>query len=54
MREQKTKAQVKKNFFDNTHLLSPYPHSDMNEPPPTYTITLSLKTIQWAQNSWYK
>ena len=33
MRDQKTKAQIKKTISDNTHPLSPYPHPDMNQPP---------------------
>ena len=38
MREQKTKAQVKKTNYDiipNTHALYLYPHPDMNQPPTT-------------------
>ena len=39
MRDQKTKAQIKKNkLWDNTHSLSPHPHPDMNQPTPTYPI----------------
>ena len=41
MRDQKTKAQIKikKNkLWDNTHPLSPHPHPDTNQPPPTYAI----------------
>ena len=33
MKEQKTKAQVKK-LLDNTHPLSSHPHPDMNQPRP--------------------
>ena len=40
MREQKTKAQLKKkNLKDNTHPLPPHLHPDMNQPPPTYPIS---------------
>ena len=42
MRDQKTKAQIKIKKYklrDNTHPLSPHPHPDMNQPPPTYQDT---------------
>ena len=42
MRDQKTKAQIKKKkkckLRHNTHCLSPHTHPDMNQPPPTYPI----------------
>ena len=33
MRDQKTKAQMKKKPWDNTHPLSPHPQLGMNQPP---------------------
>ena len=53
MREQRTKAQVKKKkqlkLQDNTHLLSPLPHPVINQPPPIYPISPPfVVTIQWA------
>ena len=38
MRDEKTEAQIKKKLWDNTHLLSPHPHLDKNQPPGTYSI----------------
>ena len=41
MRDQKRKAQIKIKKYklrDNTHLLYPHPHADINQPPPTYPI----------------
>ena len=40
MRDQKTKAQRRKTkkLWDNTHPLSPHPHPDVNQLPPTYPI----------------
>ena len=52
MREQKTKAQVKKKkekLKDDTHLLSPLAHPVINQPPSTYPIFPSFViTVQWA------
>ena len=38
MRHQKTKAQINKKLSDKTHPLSPHPHPDVNQPPPTHPI----------------
>ena len=55
MRYQKTKAQINKILSDKTQPLSPHPHPDVNQPPPTHPIPPSFTiTIQWTQNYWYK
>ena len=41
----------KEKLSDNTHLLLPDPHSDMNQPLLTYPMPPSfIITIQWTQN----
>ena len=59
MRDQKTKAQRRKTkkLWDNTHALSPHPHPDVNQLPPTYPIPPPpsfIITRQWTQNCLYK
>ena len=49
----KIKSTEQKKLWDNTHLLSPNPHPEMNQPWPTYSIPPSfITTMQWTQNSW--
>ena len=55
MREQKTKAQVKKTNYDiipNTHALYLYPHPDMNQPPTTKKGRKTAKENKSYHTAW--
>ena len=57
MKEQKRKAQVKKNYeIIPTPCLPPATQYESTTPhPPAYPIPTSfIITIQWTHNSWYK
>ena len=46
-KDKSTNENKKYKLRDNTNPLSPHPHPDMNQPPPTYPIYLSfIITIQ--------
>ena len=45
MRHQKTKAQINKKLSDKTHPMSPHPHPDVNQLPPTYPISHHLQEL---------